>query len=206
MSKNFNAYPWARWIKWGILGLVILILVTSSVSAYNGLVVSDQAVESQWSQVENVMQARADKIGDLVEVVKQYSSHEKGVFEKVAAARAEFNTAKEILNSDSQDIKSKLEADSRATDAAGTMIKLVVENYPDLKASAQFENLQEAIEGAENRISVERGRFIKSVESYNLKVRKFPGSIFAKSMGFTTKDYFEASESAKERTKIDFGN
>jgi LemA protein len=111
-----------------------------------------------------------------------------------------------VLNSDSQDVKSKLDADIMAKDAADKMIKIVVENYPELKSSKQFENLQEAIEGAENRISVERGRFIKSVESYNLKVKTFPGNMFARAMGFTEKDYFEATDYAKERTKIDFGS
>jgi LemA protein len=206
VTNNYNAYPWGRWIKWGIIALVIIILLSSAISTYNGLVSADQDVKSKWSQVENVMQARADKIGDLVEVVKEYSKHEEGVLEKIAAARAEFDTAREILDSQSQDVRSKLDADAAAKNAAQTMINIVVENYPELKSSRQFENLQEAIEGAENRISVERSRFIKSVENYNLKVSRFPGNIFARLMGFTPKDYFEASDYAKERTKIDFGS
>lgn len=206
MVSNYNAYPWGRWIKWGAVALIVIILLGSAVSSYNGLVSADQDVQSKWSQVENVMQARADKIGDLVEVVKEYSKHEKGVLEKIAAARADFDTAREILDSQSQDVKSKLEADAVARDAADKMISIVIENYPELKASDQFENLQEAIEGAENRISVERSRFIKSVENYNLKVSRFPGNIFARLMGFAPKDYFEASDYAKERSKIDFGS
>lgn len=206
MASNYYAYPWGRWIKWGIVALIVIILLGSAISTYNGLVSAEQEVKSKWSQVENVMQARADKIGDLVEVVKEYSKHEKGVLEKIAAARAEFDTAKAILDSQTEDVKSKLDADAVASSAAEKMINIIIENYPDLKSSTQFENLQEAIEGAENRISVERSRFIKAVENYNLKVSRFPGNIFARLMGFTPKDYFEASDYAKERTKIDFGS
>lgn len=195
MSYNYNAYPLGRWIKWGIAALVVLIMILSSVSSYNGLVSVDQVVKSDWSQVENVMQARADKINNLVETVKGYVKHEEKVFGDVAAARS-------VLMS-SRDVKSKLDADGKLADATKSIL-LLVENYPDLKASEQFSNLQVAIEGAENRVAVERKRFIDDVQIYNIKVKTFPGSIFARLMGFAPKDYFEAGKNAQDSPEVKF--
>lgn len=195
MSYNYNAYPWGRWLKWGIAALVVLIIILSSVSKYNSLVSVDQVVKSDWSQVENVMQARADKINNLVETVKGYVKHEEKVFGDVAAARSV------LMNS--QDVKSKLDADSKLTDATKSIL-LLVENYPDLKASEQFSNLQVAIEGAENRVAVERKRFIDDVQIYNIKVKTFPGSIFARLMGFGPKDYFEAGKNTQDSPNVKF--
>jgi len=193
---NFNAYPWGRWIKWGIIGLLVLIILISSVSTYNGLVSAEQEVQRNWSQVENVMQRRADVVTNLVEVVKGYVKHEEKVFGDIADARS-------VLMNDSEDIQSKLAADDRLKSATKDVL-LLVENYPDLKASEQFTNLQVAIEGAENRVSRERLRFIDSVQAYNLKVKRFPGNIFARLMGFEPKAYFEAGEGAKEAPKVEF--
>jgi len=194
--KNYNAYPWGRWIKWGIIGLVILIIVLSSISTYNGLVQAEQNVEKSWSQVESVMQRRLDTITNLVEVVKGYIKHEEKVFGDIAEARS-------TLLSGTSDIESKINANEKLTQATKEMLVLV-ENYPELKASEQFQNLQEAIEGAENRISVERKRFIEAVEEYNIRVKRFPGSIFARLLGFSPKEYYKASPEAGEAPKIEF--
>lgn len=196
MSYNYNAYPWGRWMKWAIVGLVVLILLISSISTYNGLAAANQDVESKWSQVQNVMQRRADLITNLVETVKGYTKHEEKVFGDIAAARSS-------LMNPSGDINSKLAADAQLSNASRSVL-LLVENYPDLKASGQFHDLQVALEGAENRVSVERRNFISSVQSYNTKVTRFPGSIFAKLMGFTPKQYFQASPDAQQAPKIQF--
>ncbi|MCR4436777.1 MAG: LemA family protein [Clostridiales bacterium] len=196
MSYSYNAYPWGRWVKWGILALVVIILVSSSISTYNGLAAANQDVQSKWSQVENVMQRRADNINNQVEVVKGYVKHEEKVFDDIAAARS-------VLYSGSSDVKSKLEADDKLAAAARSMLVLM-ENYPDLKASELFSNLQTEIAGSENRVSVERKRFIDSVQAYNTKVTRFPGSIFARLMGFSPKDYFQASPGAQEAPKVQF--
>ena len=196
MIVSYYAYPWGRWIKWGVLGLVILILLGSAASSYNGLSEANQRVNSQWSQVENVMQARADKITNLVEVVKGYVKHEADVFENIAAARS-------TLMSGTTSVQDKLDADSALARSTRSMLMLV-EQYPDLKADKQFTNLQEAIEGAENRVSVERKRFIDAVEQYNIRVSRFPGNIFARTMGFTPREYFQASPDAQEAPKVKF--
>lgn len=196
MSYNYNAYPTGRWVKWGIIGILVLVIIISSVSTYNGLVTAQQDMEKNWSQVENVMQRRLDTITNLVEVVKGYTKHEEKVFGDIAAARS-------VLMNGSQDLDKKVAADEQLTKATRDML-LLVENYPDLKASQQFHDLQVAIEGSENRVSVERGRFIEKVQEYNIKVKRFPGSIFAKLMGFTPKEYYKASPDAAKSPEVKF--
>lgn len=196
MRYEYRSYPFGRWIKWAVAGLLVLIILISCISTYNGLVEAEQEVKRSWSQVENVMQRRADLITNLVEVVKGYVKHEEKVFGDIAAARA-------ALMSGSGDIKSKMEADQQLVTATNDML-LLVENYPSLKASEQFINLQTELEGSENRVANERRRFIEAVEKYNLKVKRFPGNIFAKAMGFGTMDYFEAEEYAKKAPKVNF--
>jgi LemA protein len=187
MDYNISAYPWIRWIKWAAAGLALLIIIIIAVVTYNKLVDADQNVEKAWSQVENVMQARVDKITKLMAIVKEYDSHEEKVFSDIANAAS-------VLLSNSGDINDKLKADEVLADALNKMLSLA-DGYPDLKASEQFTNLQVAVEGAENRVSVERKRFIESVQAYNIRIKKFPGSIFARLMGFTEKAYYKADVS-----------
>lgn len=194
--SSYNDYFRGKFLKWGIIAVLAIIIISTSISTWNGLNRADQAVKSSWGQVQNVMQRRADLILNEVEVVKGYAKHEEKVFEDIAAARG-------VLYSGNADINSKLEAD-KAMSSYGKSILAIVENYPDLKASDLFENLQEQIEGAENRVSVERRNFIKAVEDYNIKVTRFPGNIFARFMGFKQLDYFEADAEAQKAPKVDF--
>jgi len=196
MSASYNDYFRGKYIKWGIIALLAIIIITTSISTWNGLVEAEQAVKSRWSQVQNVMQRRADLIMNEVEVVKGYLKHEEKVFEDIAAARA-------VLYNENADIDSKLKAD-KALGEYGKSVLAIVENYPDLKASELFMGLQDQIEGAENRVSTERGRFIQEVERYNLKVTRFPGNIFARLLGFKPMEYFEAEEGAQKAPKVDF--
>lgn len=196
MSYNYNAYPYARWIKWAVIGFLVFIILVSGISTYNGLISSEQNVQGKWSQVEVVMQERADKVTNMVEVVKGYVKHEEKVFEDIAKARSQLYNAGE-------DINAKLQADNSMQEAWRQLL-VIVENYPDLKADKQFNNLAIVIDEAENKVSVERKRFNEAVQQYNLKVKRFPGSIFAGFMGFTPKDYFEASPGAKDAPKVNF--
>ncbi|MEN6314511.1 MAG: LemA family protein [Clostridiaceae bacterium] len=196
MSYSYNEYFMGKYIKWGIIALAAIILIVSFVSTYNGLAKAEQDVNGQWAQVQNVMQRRADVINNEVEVVKGYVKHEEKVFGDIAAARS-------VLYNGNSDVSSKLAADEQLAAAAKSMLVLV-ENYPDLKASEQFTNLQEQIEGSENRVSVERKRFIEEVQKYNTKVTRFPGNIFARLLGYSAKDYFEASPGAQEAPKVKF--
>lgn len=196
MSYSYNEYFMGKYIKWGIIALAAIILIVSFVSVYNDLAKAEQDVNGQWAQVQNVMQRRADVINNEVEVVKGYVKHEEKVFGDIAAARS-------VLYNGNSDVSSKLAADEQLAAAAKSMLVLV-ENYPDLKASEQFTNLQEQIEGSENRVSVERKRFIEEVQKYNTKVTRFPGNIFARLLGYSAKDYFEASPGAQEAPKVKF--
>ncbi len=196
MNYSYNEYFRGRLIKWGIVAFITMVLVISSISSYNGLAAADQDVQGKWGQVENVMQRRSDLITNEVEVVKGYVKHEEKVFGDIAAARS-------VLYNGSSDINSKLAADEQLASYARSVLVLV-ENYPDLKASEQFINLQTQIEGSENRVSVERKRFIDSVQTYNTKVTRFPGNIFARIMGYEVRDYFKASPGAQEAPKVQF--
>jgi LemA protein len=196
MSGSYNDFFRGKFLKWGIIAILAIIIISTSISTWNGLNAADQAVRSSWGQVQNVMQRRADVILNEVEVVNGYAKHEEKVFEDIAAARA-------VLYNSNADINSKLEADE-AMKTYGKNILAIAENYPDLKASELFSNLQEQIEGSENRVSVERRNFIKAVENYNIKVTRFPGNIFARLMGFEPKDYFEADPEAQKAPKVEF--
>jgi len=194
---NFsNAGQRKKWITIGVVLLLVIIIVGSFVSNYNGLVTTQNSVDSQWSQVENVMQARADKINNLVEVVKGYVKHEEKVFGDIAAARTK------IFNGGS-DVQSKLNADDALTSSLKSL-NVIVENYPNLKADTQFTNLQYEISGSENRVAVERKRFIEDVQVYNTKVTKFPNNMFARLFGFKKKDYFKAEGNTNINLKGSF--
>lgn len=193
---NFSAYPFGRWIKWAVLGFIAVIILVSMVSTYNGLVTADQEVQRSWSQVENVMQSRADTVNNLVATVKGAVKHEEKVFEDIASARS-------VLMSGSADVNSKMAADQKIANATRDVLVLV-ENYPEIKATEQFTNLQTAIEGSERRVAVERKRFIEAVQAYNNKVTRFPGNIFARLMGFSPKEYFVADPEAQKAPEVTF--
>lgn len=196
--NNYNSYIYSRWIKWGAITLVILILVIGSVSTYNGLITAKHDVESQWSKVESQMQRRADVITNQVEVVKGYVKHEEKVFSEIANARA-------ILYDNYSDMNTKIDADRKIADS-GRQILALAESYPELKADKLFANLQVDIEGSENRVAVARGEFIEKVQAYNTKLSRFPGNLFAKMLGFEKIDYYKAQPDALQTPKVDFSN
>lgn len=190
---SYNSYPFGRWVKWGVLVLVAVMLLINAMSTYNGLAAADQDVKSKWSQVENQMQRRADAINSLVETVKGSVKMEENIIKDIAAARS-------TIYNGSASIESKLEADA----AIARSMNIIVENYPEIKSTEAFTNLQVAIEGSENRISVARKDFIDSVQAYNTKITRFPGNIFARLMGFTEKEYFKADPDKTKAPEIKF--
>ena len=196
MAYSYNEYFWGRWIKWGIFALAVIILLVSSISTYNGLAAAEQDIQGNWAEVENQMQRRADLIINEVEAVKGYVKHEEKVFGDIAAARS-------ALYSGSTDISGKLSAYDELTANTRSVLALM-ENYPDLKASEHFSNLQTVLEGSENRVAVARRNFIEAVQKYNTKITRFPGNIFARLMGFETRDYFKASPEAQKAPEVKF--
>jgi LemA protein len=179
----------------GIVAAVVLLGVVG-VGMYNGIVKSSIDVNEKWGQVQNVLQRRADLIPNLVQTVKGYATHEKEIFENVAAARAKLAGARTP--------EETMKANGEVSSALSRLL-VVVENYPQLKADQTFIRLMDELAGTENRISVERMRYNESVGAYNRSVSTFPGSVVAGFGGFRPKPFFEAEAKAKEVPKVDFG-
>jgi LemA protein len=173
----------------------LLILVLATGCGYNRIVTEEQAVEAAWSQVENQLQRRTDLIPNLVEVVKGYAKHEKGVFDDVANARAAMTQAGNRAD--------KINA-SNQLDGAISRLLVVTENYPQLKADTNFQRLMDELSGTENRLAVERKRYNDAVQVYNTDIRGIPGAWWAKIGGFQPKEYFKADANAKTVPKVSF--
>lgn len=189
-------------------GLIILAIVVSiflwAKSTYNGMVEKQEAVESAWSQVENVYQRRADLIPNLVATVKGYAAHEQQTLENVVSARAKATQMTvDPSKLDEASIKKFQDAQGELGNAIGRLL-MVTENYPDLKANENFKDLQIQLEGTENRIATERNRFNEVAKEYNTSIRRFPNNIFAGMFGFERKPYFEAKEGADQAPKVEF--
>lgn len=196
-----------------IVGIVILLLVVilgfGGCSSYNGMVDADQAVKKQWGQVENQYQRRADLIPNLVNTVKGYAAHESSTLQGVTDARAgltkAYNDANAISGDSAQaNLAAYQQAQSNLRGALDIYVNAVREAYPDLKANTNFLNLQEQLESTENRIATERRRYNEDVETYNKKVLRFPGSIWASIFNFEPKEMFQAEEGARTAPKVEF--
>ncbi|MDX2445044.1 MAG: LemA family protein [Bacteroidales bacterium] len=182
---------------------LILIPFLSS-CGYNKMVSMDEAVTSQWAQVENSYQRRADLIPNLVSTVKGYADFEKSTLTEVIEARSKATSVQiDPSNLDAAAIQN-FEAAQNGLTSALSRLMVVVERYPDLKANQNFLELQSQLEGTENRISVERRKFNEVTQTYNSYIRSFPALIAAKIFGFDKKIYFEAEDSAKEVPKVEF--
>jgi LemA protein len=189
-------------------GVVVLILVLWGVGSYNGLVGSREAVNSQWSQVENVYQRRADLIPNLVASVKGAAEFERTTLNEVVSARSRVGqvTAQapgEIL-SDPQKFQQFQQAQDQLSSALSRLL-VVVERYPELKAVQGFQDLMVQLEGTENRISTERRRFNEVAQDYNTRLKRFPTVLVASMMGFQPRPYFQSQPGAETAPKVDFG-
>jgi LemA protein len=175
--------------------LILALAAGCGPCGYNRVVTEEQQVESAWSQVENQLQRRADLIPNLVEVVKGYAKHEKGVFDDIANARAAMLGA-----------SSRADKIATANQFESTISKLmsITENYPDLKANTNFQRLMDELAGTENRLAVARQRYNEAVQQYNTDIRGIPGAWWAKIGGFAAKEYFKAEAGAKEVPKVSF--
>lgn len=187
-----------------IVAAVIVILVAWAISAYNGLVVKDEACSKQWSKVESQYQRRMDLIPNLVNTVKGYASHEEATLLKVIEARNQASQVKIDAENMTQEQLNNFQQSQENLSSAIRGLNIVVEKYPDLKANQNFLELQSQLEGTENRIAVERQRYSDVVNEYNTSVRRFPNSIFASIFGFDKKPYFEAQTGAENAPKVEF--
>ncbi len=187
-----------------IVLIVLAVIVVWGISAYNGLVKSEEGVKTAWSQVENVYQRRADLIPNLVATVKGYAAHESETLEGVVAARAK--ATQMTVNADNlteEQIAEFQKAQGELGSALGRLMA-ISEAYPDLKANQNFRDLQAQLEGTENRIAVERKAYNQAARDYNTSIRVFPKNIIASVFGFKSKGYFEAQEGAQTAPKVEF--
>jgi LemA protein len=189
-----------------VLGILILTLIAVAGGSYNRLVKLSQAVDSQWAQVQNVYQRRADLIPNLVATVSGAANFEKSTLTEIVQARASVGQVKIDPNAAPTD-PAKLAAFDQAQSqlsSALSRLLVVVERYPDLKATENFRDLQAQLEGTENRISVERRDFNTAVQNYNTTIKSFPAVFYAGMFGFSPKPYFAASAGAETPPKVQF--
>jgi len=181
---------------WMWVLLVVVVVGGFVVSVYNGLVGLDQSVKTNWAQVENQLQRRYDLIPNLVATVKGYATHEKELFENVTKARSAWAGAQ---------TQGQKVAAANQVEGALARLMVVVENYPQLQASANFRALQDELAGTENRLAVARQRFNEAVQSYNTTAKSIPTVFFVRMFGFDSeKVFFKAAEGAKEAPKVKF--
>lgn len=174
----------------------VLVALTLSGCSYNRLVSLREAIDGAWAQVENQLQRRNDLIPNLVEVTKGYAAHEKEIFETVAKARSQMLAARGSR-------EAEIAAAGEVSSALSRLLALA-ENYPNLKADAQFARLSDELAGTENRIATERRRYNEVVQEYNTLTKSFPAVITAKAMGFTEQKYFEVPEASKQVPQVKF--
>jgi len=183
---------------------VIVILIVSSVGMYNKLVSLEEGVNSQWANVENQYQRRSDLIPNLVNTVKGVANFEQQTLTDVIKARSEATSVKIDPTNLNADAIQKFQKAQDGLSSALSRLLVVVEKYPELKATQNFLELQSQLEGTENRISVERRKFNEVAQQYNDNIRKFPKNIFATIFGFDKKAYFEAQEGAEKAPEVKF--
>jgi LemA protein len=192
-----------------IVLLLALIFITTA-AGYNRLVRLSQGVDQQWAQVQNVYQRRYDLVPNLVQTVQGAANFEKSTLTEIATARASVGQIKIDPNAAPTDPNKlrEFEQSQQALGSALSRLLVVSERYPELKASQAFINLQAQLEGTENRISVERGRFNDAVMQYNTAVKSFPTVLIAGMFGYAPKPFFEAATPAQTAPQVhfDFGN
>ena len=190
-----------------IIGIVAVVAIAFiwGIGVNNKLVTEEENVSKAWSQVENVYKRRMDLIPQLVNTVQGAADYEKSVLTEVTNARAGVQEATVDPSTLSEEqIRAYQQAQDKLSKAVANTIKVTVERYPELTATQGFRDLQTQLEGTENRIAVERGKFNEAVQAYNTKLRRFPTSLIAGMLGFEKKGYFTAPEEAAEPVEVKF--
>ena len=191
-------------VTWIVVLGVLAIAVVWSIGRYNAIITAEENVNTAWSQVENQYQRRADLIPNLVETVKGYAAHESLTLDEVVTARAKATqVVVDPTNATPAQLAAFQEAQGELTQALGRLMA-ISENYPDLKASANFSALQAQLEGTENRITVARNNFNETARQFNTLIRRFPTNLIANVMNAEKRSYFEASEGVEQAPKVQF--
>lgn len=178
-----------------MIGVVMVLAVCLQGCGYNTMVTLKEQIDAAWAQVENQLQRRNDLIPNLVEVTKGYAAHEKEIFERIADARSKLIGAGTRAE--------KIDAAENLGSALSRLL-MISEQYPQLKADAQFTRLSDELAGTENRIATERRRYNDAVREYNTYIKKLPQATFAHWFGFQEEKYFEAPKEAQQVPKVAF--
>ena len=187
-----------------VMVLALTTLLSLNSCSYNSLVSLDQNVKTQWAQVENAYKRRSDLIPNLVNTVKGAANFEQKTLTDVIEARSKATQIKvDASNLTPEKLKEYQEAQGQIGSALGRLLS-VTENYPQLRATESFKELQSQLEGTENRISVEREKFNLVTKDYNIKVKSFPSNISAGMFGFKEKPYFQAPAGSDKAPTVSF--
>ena len=186
-----------------IVGIVI-VLAAMFVKPYNKMVQKDEECSKAWANVENAYQRRMDLIPNLVKTVQGAADYEKGTLEAVIEARSKATSVQVDPSNLTEESIAQFQAAQDQLSSALSRLMVVVERYPELKANQNFLELQAQLEGTENRIAVERGKFNETVNDYNSYIRKFPNNIVAGMFNFDKKGYFKATEGADKAPEVEF--
>ena len=185
-----------RMTRWGLAVMAALLAVPLGGCSYNRFVSQEEAIKTQWAQVENQLQRRNDLIPNLVETVKGFAAQEQQVFQAIADSRAKLAGARTP--------DEKMAAANEQSSALARLL-VIVENYPQLRSNEQFARLMDELSGTENRLTVARGRYNERIQEYNTLRRSFPSNITGKIFGFAEYPYFEAPKEAQAVPKVQFG-
>ena len=194
----------------GMIVLIVIVLLLTTVGSYNGLVTKQQDVNAKWALVQTQMQRRADLIPNIVSTVKGIAGLEERVFTRVAEARSQLLST---INNPSATTEQKIAADNNLTTAmrdggllgTGGRFLSIAENYPQLKSNESFLKLQDELAGTENRLATSRRDYTLAAQDYNTTRSRFPTVLIAGLMGFKEQPYFQADQGAQTAPKVDFG-
>ena len=187
-----------------IVVAILAIAILWVVNSYNRMVTAQEAVTTEWANVESQYQRRADLIPNLVATVKGYAAHESETLEAVVSARAKATqTTLDINNFSREEFEKYQEVQGELNSALGRLM-MITENYPDLKANQNFRDLQEQLEGTENRIQVTRQAYNNKARAYNTMIRRFPNNILSGMFGFGIVTYFKSDVDASKAPQVSF--
>lgn len=193
-----------KWIIIAVVVLAAILLYNMFKGSYNRMVQLDEDVKTQWAQVENVYQRRADLIPNLVRTVQGYADFERETLTQVIEARSRATQTTVNPENLTPENMEKFQAAQNQLSSALSRLLVVVERYPDLKANQNFLDLQAQLEGTENRIAVERRKFNEQVREYNVYIRQFPRNFLSGLYGFEQKPLFKAQEGAEKVPEVQF--